>query len=89
VIKKRVFVSQEVEVEVDETKFDEAFMQEFRESFYNFHTLDEHIEHLAQLMGRGLATGYSDDFIEGYGRAKDMGIRMNDDMRSIETEILQ
>jgi hypothetical protein len=66
-----VAVTIDVKVTVDEAKFDDAFMQEFRDGFYNFHDLDAHVEHLAQLEARGLLR---DDFIEGYGPPKDMGI---------------
>jgi hypothetical protein len=67
-----VEVHQTIKVTVDESKFDDAFMREFRESFFPFDTIDEHVEHLAQLEARGIA----DDFIEGYGPAKDMGISL-------------
>jgi len=33
-MKKKVWVSQLVEVEVDESKFDDKFMKDFRKSFY-------------------------------------------------------
>lgn len=61
----------EVSVEVDETKFDEEFMAEFRESFYPFHDLEDHVEHIAQLEARGLL----EDFTEGYGEISDFGIK--------------
>lgn len=71
-----VEVQQIVEVELDETKFDEGFMQEFRDSFYNFDTLAEHAEHIAQLQARGLADlEFGSQFVEGYGPSSDMGIR--------------
>jgi len=61
----------EVEVEIDEAKFDEAFLLEFRDSFYPFFDVNDHVEHIAQLEARGLL----DDFTEGYGPIKDMGIK--------------
>lgn len=61
----------EVEIEIDEAKLDEAFMEEFRASFYPFHEVQDHVEHLAQLEARSLL----DDFTEGYGTIKDMGIK--------------
>ena len=64
---KKVLVSQVVTVTVDETKFTPEFYAEFRASMYPFDSLDEHIEHLAQLHARGIADG-PNDFIEGYGR---------------------
>ena len=51
---KKVHVTSVVNVTIDESKFDAAFMQEFRESFYNLTTLDDHIEHLGQMYARGL-----------------------------------
>jgi len=68
-VTKCVAVTQVVKVTVDEKKFDEKFMKEFRESFYNFTTIDDHIKHLAQLYVRGC-----EGFIEGYGEQRDMGI---------------
>lgn len=72
-MKRLVDVTQTVEVEVDESKFTPEFMQEFRNSFYSFHTINQHLEHLAQLYARGLDR----DFIEGYGPAQDFGIRFS------------
>lgn len=74
-MKKVVTISFDVEVEIDESKFDERFMSEFRESFYCFYTIDEHLCHLAQLYARGLIE--DGQFIEGYGPAKEMGISFN------------
>ena len=73
-ITKDIDVVQTIRVTVDESKFDDKFMEEFRASFYGFDTLDEHLMHLAQLNARGLAGGFR-DFIEGYGDAADMGIQ--------------
>lgn len=84
--KKKVAVQQVVEVEVDEAKFDEAFMTSFRETMYPFDTLDQHIEHLGQLFARGIAAN-EHSFIEGYGVADGMGIRFRD-LREGETEIV-
>jgi hypothetical protein len=83
----RVEVTQTVEVELDPTKFDEAFMEEFRESFFPFSDLGDHAEHLAQLEARGVVDlgRYSTEFVEGYGPIKDMGISA----RVIDTEIQQ
>lgn len=65
-------VTIKVQVTVDESKFDSQFMEEFRNQFYKFDDLDAHIDHLAQLFARGLASNYT--FIEGYGRPREMGI---------------
>ncbi len=69
--KHKAIVSIEVEVEIDDSKFDEAFMAEFRESFYPFYDIERHVEHIAQLEARGMLN----DFTEGYGPIKDMGIK--------------
>ncbi len=68
-----VIVTQTVEVTVDESKFTPEFMAEFRRYFYEFDTLEEHLEHLGQLHARGMCDEFS--FIEGYGPAKDFGIK--------------
>lgn len=60
----------DVEIDLDESKFDEAFMAEFRQSFYQFHDIEDHAGHLAQLEARGLL-GF---FTEGYGDIREMGI---------------
>lgn len=70
-MKRTVEVLFTIDVEIDESKFDEKFMKEFRESFFNFNTIEEHIEHLGQLAVRGVA---HDNFIEGYGHPDEMGI---------------
>lgn len=75
-ITRKVQVTICVEVTIDETKFGETFLRNFRENFYNFRDVDRHIEHLAQMHARDL---YDDtDFIEGYGQASDMGIQLKD-----------
>ena len=73
---KRVVVATEVSVTVDETKFTDEFMDEFRASFYRFFDIDDHIKHLAQLVARGIIDERS-VFIEGYGPPKDMGIKVS------------
>jgi hypothetical protein len=79
----QIAVTQIVEVQLAASKFDEAFMAEFRESFFSFSDLMEHAEHIAQLHARGVIDGeFGDEFIEGYGPAKDMGIRA----RTLSTE---
>jgi hypothetical protein len=83
---KNVLVTQVIEVTIDESKFNETFMKEFRENFYNYTTINHHIEHLGQLYARGMVGDSSDSFIEGYGRAKDMSIKFVES--STDTEII-
>lgn len=86
---KRTFiveVCQTVEVTLDEGKFDDAFMSEFRESFYQFDTIEEHAKHLAQLEARGIyELGFVNPFVEGYGHANDMGISAS--VLDVDTDI--
>lgn len=75
-LKFTVEVRQIVHVELDEEKFDDAFMEEFRDGFYPFTTLADHAEHIAQLEARGLVSlEYIDQFVEGYGSSAEMGIK--------------
>lgn len=69
-----VEVTQAVVVDVDESKFTEEFMQAFREGFYDFDDIEDHVQHLAQMEARGLI-GY-DRFVEGYGDIREMGVKM-------------
>lgn len=71
-----VEVIQHVRVTLDASKFDEAFMEEFRETFYPFDSLEDHASHIAQLQARGLIhLGFNKrEFVEGYGPADEMGI---------------
>lgn len=49
-------------IEFDENIINKEWMEEFRKNFYNFTTLREHAEHLAQLRARS-----GNEFLEGYG----------------------
>ncbi len=69
-----VEVIREIEVELDDDIFTDQFMEAFRASFYAFDSVDEHVEHLAQMEARELI-GF-DNFVEGYGDIKEMGITM-------------
>ena len=68
--KIKVHVNVMVEVELDEAKFDDAFMQEFRENFYPFESLEDHAKHIAQMEAREILK----PFTEGYGLLDKMGI---------------
>lgn len=81
-VTRRIAVIQYVDVTLDESKFDEAFMEDFRRSFYPFTTVEEHAEHIGQMVVREVTGGKWDpktggrDFIEGYGPPKKMGIEV-------------
>ncbi len=73
----RVDVTQQYLVTLDDEKFDDKFMEEFRASFYDYDTLEEHAEHIAQLQARGVIDiEYSPEFIEGYADSREMGIEL-------------
>jgi len=75
---RRVVVEQIVTVDVDESKFTEEFMQSFRDDFYPFVSIDEHLELLGSMFARGLVSETS-TFIEGYGDPREMGIKFAGD----------
>lgn len=75
-MKKQVGVIKTVEVEVDESKFTDEFMEEFRKYFYDFDDIDDHIEYIANLAVNGAFDSFK-PFIEGYGEPHEMGIKAN------------
>ena len=50
------------EVHLDEEVLNEEWMENFRKDFYDFETLQEHAEHIAQFRAR-----FGSRMIEGYG----------------------
>jgi hypothetical protein len=82
-ITKKVEVTVLVDVTIDETKFDNEFMEEYRgymdESFLS---QDNHIMNIASLKTLGLLM----PFTEGYGVLTDMGISA--DIEASEAEIV-
>ena len=83
-ITKRYIVESYVTVTVDETKFTEEFMDEFRQSFYKFNNLDDHMRYIASLAAGGTVF-YGDQFVEGYGHIKDYSIDADvDDVDVVE-----
>jgi hypothetical protein len=82
-MKKKVRVEFEVEIDYNKTSFSKEFMEAFRGYMYPFHTINDHLEHLAQLKVRGLAE--DDEFVEGYGEIKEKrGITMISELANIE-----
>jgi len=73
----RISVTQTIDITLDEGKFDDRFMSEFRQHFFPFETVEQHAEHLAQLQARGIhdLSPYLSEFVEGYGPSHDMGIK--------------
>lgn len=62
--KFRVTVTREdiYEIEFDEEVYNEEFIEDFKKGFYDFDSLEEHAEHIAQHRAR-----FQQKFIEGYG----------------------
>lgn len=77
-------VTQTIDVTLDETKFTPEFMKEYRESFYDYTTIEQHAKHLAFLEASGMVS-HGSAFIEGYGPMSDMGIKLVT-QRCVETE---
>lgn len=72
-----VEVTRTIRVTLDETKFTEEFMDEFRQLIFPAFDTRDHAEHLASLYARG-DIDYDGDFVEGYGVIRDMGIKFDD-----------
>jgi hypothetical protein len=69
-----------VTVTVDETKFTPEFLADYRENFYPFESVEDHIRHIAFLAATG-TLGNLPCFIEGYGPSQDFGIEVTIDER--------
>lgn len=82
-MKKVVKVTQYIEVEIDEAKFNEEFIQDFKEYMFNFDTIEEHISYLAELFAKRVVINES-SFIDGYGIASDMGIKFSEESICVE-----
>lgn len=54
-------------IEIDADVVTEEWMEEFRESMYEFDTLEEHAEHIAQFRARFNNDNLYGGFVEGYG----------------------
>lgn len=73
--KFNVEVTRSVEIEVDDEIIDQEFMDDFKEHFFDLETIEEHVEHIAEVYVRGtfqyspLPRGMvgMKPFIEGYG----------------------
>jgi hypothetical protein len=87
-MKRTVKVTTHIDVEIDESKFTPEFMEAFREGFFPFHTLEDHVEHLARNRALGVLGWRSDSFAEGYGPLDDMGIKISDPAEDMETRVL-
>lgn len=74
---RKVIVEVDVKVTLDPTKFTDEFNAEFDHQITPYEgDLDEHAKHLAGLFAEGIIHGEPDEFVEGYGRLGDMGIKL-------------
>jgi hypothetical protein len=73
-VTKNVEATGTFSVTVDETKFTQAFFEEFSKYMHEMDCVDDAIKHLAGLYARGVIDS-STKFIEGYGDVADMGIK--------------
>ncbi|MGG9999726.1 hypothetical protein ACQU0X_06570 [Pseudovibrio ascidiaceicola] len=70
----RVELKSTVLIDIDESKFTEAFMAEYRKYFdSSFYEISQFAEHLADLNLREVAE--NGDFVEGYGNIEERGIK--------------
>ncbi|UTU08054.1 hypothetical protein CcrC1_gp368 [Caulobacter phage C1] len=74
---RQIEVKTIVRVEVDETKFTPEFMEEYSKYFNFRDTVEEHQEYLGRIFAAGIIDGFQEEFVEGYGKLKDMGIRLS------------
>lgn len=74
-ITKIVKVVTEVEVTLDETKFDEEFFKEYTTHFSSsMDELDDHFLNIAWLYATGRFQ-FPSEFVEGYGPLTDFGVK--------------
>ena len=53
-------------IEIDDSVITEEWMEDFRQVFYEFETMEQHVEHIAQLKARYYNGSFPPE-IEGYG----------------------
>lgn len=83
---KEYHVITTVGVEVDESKFTPEFIEDFSKHFFDIEDVEGHRAYLAELFATGRISGMSNEFVEGYGVLKDMGIRLKMIATAVETE---
>lgn len=54
-------------IEIDENVMTEEWMDNYRQVFYDFDTIEDHVEHVAQLRARFHNTSFYGGNMEGYG----------------------
>lgn len=85
--KYKLQFTQELEIEIDDEKLTEEFMDEFKEYFYDFDTIEEHVEHIGQIYARSAySTKDGKPFIEGYGTLDCLGVKIKEGDYCCESE---
>lgn len=76
-MKKIVEIKHTVEIEVDESKFTEKFMEEYRQYICQLYTVEEHMENLVSYYCYPNFPYEFDksEFVEGYGKLYDLGVK--------------
>lgn len=83
--KKLVAVTHFVEVEYDETKFTDEWLEDFKSYMYpSFNTIDDHIKFLATK--HPITQCYPDAVIEGYGFLREFGVSIK--VEDVECDIV-
>jgi hypothetical protein len=72
-----VFVNVEVEVTIDESAFTPELIKKYAEDLRPLPDIEAHVDFLAELAALGKISGDPEEFVEGYGRLGDMGIRVS------------
>ena len=65
---------QTVTVTVDVSKFTDEFMAEFRSFMYPFTEIDQHVAHIGKCYMNNFIQS-ENDFLGGYGKLSDFGVR--------------
>ena len=85
-MRKKIHVTIEVDISVDETKFTDPFINEFRQKFYPLDYLNDHICNLSEQYALGYISP-SDSIIEGYGKPENFGIKFHSkDVENVEIQ---
>lgn len=71
---REITVAGAFKVTVDESKFTQAFLEEFSGYMFPVDSVQDCVDHLASMFARGVIDG-STKFIEGYGPPEDFGIK--------------
>ena len=74
-------VTQEIIIDIDESKFDDQFLKEFKECMYNFNTVEEHVEHIAQYFAR-----FHDEDPEGYLNLEEEMFKCSGEVLGVDIE---